>query len=174
MKKTDVQSGAEKKNTTKAVAKKAIESPFVSDGFAILASFEVAPVDKRVIWLLQARPDFSEFFIAGQKAMVNEYKPTGKDKNPFDQFFFYSCLGFVDTITERSITAVKKEVANFDSVFGIGSVLRNRKGDLRVVVNMIPTKDKKGVDVVWYDPTQLVAVAQSCSHKTMMSWATNV
>ena len=118
----------------------------------------------RTVLLLDSRNDLVAFFFGGLDVMAANFKPKGKEK--FGEFVYITCQGFIETVREKSMSIMAKHSPEF----GIGDMVRNRKGFTRFIINMFEEPKTKELNYAWVDPNDSKAPMSVCSAKTFMGW----
>ena len=103
------------KNTKKKTTEKATENKY-------LVTEKDVDYKTRTVLLLDSRNDLVAFFFGGLDVMAANFKPKGKDK--LAEYVYATCMGFIETVREKSITIM----AEFKPVYGIGDIIKNTKG----------------------------------------------
>lgn len=135
--------------------------------FTCLVSDEEVDYKTRTVLLLDSRNDLVSFFMGGLEVMAANYKPQNK-KDPLADYLYTSCRGFIETVREKSMNYMweKKQ----DPEFGIGDMLKNRKGDRRFIINMIIDPKTGKMNYAWVDPDDAKAPMGVCQENTMQTW----
>lgn len=146
---------------TKATTKTKTEVEQKKHG--IVENKEVDP-KTRTILLLDSRNDLVPYFFSGLDAMAANYKT--KAVNQFVDFVYMTCTGFIETVRDKSLEFMKAK----NPEYGIGDILRNRKGQMRMIVNMFIEPKTKELNYSWIDPQSAQTPMSACSAKTMSGW----
>lgn len=152
-----------KKVTKKTVTKKASSAPEPKLPAYLVGERDV-DYKTRTVLLLDSRNDLVPFFFSGLDAMSANYQT--KAINFFVDFVYKTCQGFIETVRERSIKAMEKK----NPQFGIGDILRNRKGQKRFIINLYLDPKDNSLSYTWVDPEDARAPRSACSEKTMLGW----
>lgn len=119
----------------------------------------------RTVLLLDARNDLVPMFFAGLDAMSANYQ--SKAVNAFVDFVYMTCTGFIETVSEKS----KEFMVKKNPQFGIGDILKNRKGQHRFIINLYVDEKENQLYYTWVDPNDARAPRSACSEKTLITWA---
>lgn len=156
-----------KKAVTKKATKKEIESPYIPE-MAALVSFKEVDAKTRTVLLLDSRNDLVTLFFAGLDAMAANYET--KAVNQFVDFIMMTSLGFIETVRDKSKASLVAQKKN--PTFGIGDLVKNRKGKYRMIINMLI--DQNELIYVYIDPADARTPRMTCSEKTLISWSEKI
>lgn len=120
----------------------------------------------RTILLLDARNDLITLFFGGLDAMSLHYK-NEKAENPFIDMVYMTCKGFVEKVKELSQNSMAKK----NPQFGIGDMLKNKKGQVRFIINLWIEPKTNELMYTWVDPHDAKSPPSVCSQKTMVNWS---
>lgn len=153
----------EKNNKKKGMKEEKTEPKATSIFSSEMVSEQELDYKTRTVLLLDSRNDLIAFFFGGLDVMGANYKPKGKDK--FAEFVYATCRGFIETVREKSMAIMTKHSPKY----GIGDIIKNPKGNTRMIINMFEDKDKK-FTYSWVDPNDAKAPMGVCQANSMQSW----
>ncbi len=120
----------------------------------------------RTVLLLDSRNDLVAFFFGGLDVMAANFKPT-KKTDQYAEYLYVTCKGFIETVKDRSMKIMEK----YNPEFGIGDIIKNGKGNRRLIINMFEdTKNAKAFTYSWVDPDDAKAPMGVCAANTMKTW----
>lgn len=122
----------------------------------------------RTLLLLDSRNDLVAYFFGGLDVMAANFKPSKKVENSYAEYLYITCQGFIETVREKSMQIMAK----YKPEYGIGDIVKNGKGNRRLIINMHDDKDNpKAFTYSWVDPDDAKAPMGVCAGNTMRTWA---